>query len=78
MVNPYKNPSDISSKDRVEAELEELLTKIHTSGEIKQKDLRKELPYSEAKASMLLCILKNRHKIRKTKVGRDNFIEARS
>jgi len=78
MVNSYINPSDISSKERVEADLKELLTKIRISEEIKQADLRKQLPYSEAKASMLLSILKNRHKIRKTKVGRENYIEART
>jgi uncharacterized membrane protein len=76
MVNSYLNPSDISSKDRVESELEELLRNIYVCGCIPQKELRSLLPYGEAKASLLLSVLEARHQIRKVRIGRENLIEA--
>lgn len=43
-------------------------------GRITQKNLRKKLPYSEAKVSLMLADLEDRGLIRKIKVGRGNII----
>lgn len=43
-------------------------------GRIAQAELRKELPYSEAKVTLMLADLEDRGYIRKIKKGRGNII----
>jgi uncharacterized membrane protein len=56
-------------------DLQEILRIIRGSGgRIKQADLRRKLPYSEAKVSLMLADLESRGLIRKIKRGRGNII----
>lgn len=50
---------------------------LHMGGRVTQKDLRKKVPYSEAKVSLMLADLEDRGFIRKIKKGRSNIIIAR-
>lgn len=64
-------------------ELPDDLKNIHqiilaAGGRITQKDLRKKIPYSEAKVSLMLDDLENRGFIKKFKKGRANIILAES
>ena len=43
-------------------------------GRITQKELRKEMPLSEAKVSLLISELEHKNKIEKIKKGRGNII----
>ena len=43
-------------------------------GRITQKELRKKLPYSEAKVSLMVADLEGRGMVRKIKKGRGNII----
>lgn len=56
-------------------DLQEVMGKIRESdGRINQLELRKKLPYSEAKVSLMLADLESRGLIRKIKKGRGNII----
>lgn len=50
---------------------------VDVGGRVTQKDLRKKLPYSEAKVSLMLADLEDRGFIRKIKKGRSNIIIAK-
>lgn len=59
-------------------EQRELLEKIKSSGgRLKQKDLRKQVEYSEAKVSLDLDVLESQGLIKRIKKGRGNIIIAR-
>ncbi|MBI3588524.1 hypothetical protein HY095_04980 [Candidatus Micrarchaeota archaeon] len=58
------------------AEEREVLEQLALSGGIlTQKDLRKRLPYGEARVSLLLSALEKQGKIRRIKQGRGNIIK---
>ncbi|MFH0961440.1 MAG: hypothetical protein V1820_02040 [archaeon] len=62
-------------KKNLDPELAEILEKISAAGgRIIQRELRREMPYSEAKASLLLSELEARGLVRKYKRGRANLI----
>ncbi len=68
-----ENDEPVASKD-----LHNLLAIIKQhDGRITQKDLRKELPYSEAKVSLMLDELESQDKVKKIKKGRGNIIVLR-
>jgi uncharacterized membrane protein len=58
---------------------DELLSKVmkiikEEDGRTTQKDIRKKIPLSEAKVSLLIAVLEDQGKIRKIKKGRGNII----
>jgi LPXTG-motif cell wall-anchored protein len=53
---------------------EKLLDMVDAEGRITQKELRKALPLSEAKISLMISDLESRGEIRKIKKGRGNII----
>jgi uncharacterized membrane protein len=56
-------------------ELEDLLAIIRKEGgRITQQELRRQMPYSEAKVSLMLAELEDQGRIRKIKKGRGNII----
>ncbi|HLC84227.1 MAG TPA: hypothetical protein VJH22_00355 [Candidatus Nanoarchaeia archaeon] len=68
-----ENDEPVASKD-----LNTLLAIIkNNDGRITQKDLRKELPYSEAKVSLMLDELESQDKVKRIKKGRGNIIVLR-
>ncbi|VVB89461.1 Uncharacterised protein [uncultured archaeon] len=76
--NPV-HPAEISDigKEELPSDLKELYDIIlKTGGRITQKELRKKLPYSEAKVSLMLDDLEERGLIKKIKKGRANIILA--
>ncbi len=75
-ITPEKLPPDVASKTaELPDDLRELYAIIQrTGGRTTQKDLRKEIRYSEAKVSLMLDDLENRGYIKKIKKGRSNII----
>jgi uncharacterized membrane protein len=64
-----------ATTNEISPDASEVILKIETAGgRINQRDLRKSLPYSEAKASLILSELEARGIIRKFKRGRGNLI----
>jgi uncharacterized membrane protein len=69
--------ADKAGKFEAETEaddLGELADFIRKNKRVKQKDIRKEFPMSEAKISLMLTDLESQGKIRKIKKGRGNII----
>ncbi len=62
---------DVSGKDAPEVIIH-LLT--NAGGRLTQKDLRKHLPYSEAKVSLAIAELESKGKVQKIKKGRGNIL----
>ncbi|MBU0461991.1 MAG: transcriptional regulator, partial [Nanoarchaeota archaeon] len=60
----------------IESDYEKLIVgMLHKNeGRITQKELRKEIPLSEAKISLLISELEHKSKIEKIKKGRGNII----
>ncbi len=70
-----KLPKQKASKEELPKELKEVLKIIEKSGgRINQLELRKQLPYSEAKVSLMIADLESREFIRKIKKGRGNIL----
>jgi uncharacterized membrane protein len=73
-----KDARESSKKNVVEEQLDEfehkLLSIIKKNKRITQKDLRREIPLSEAKISLIISDLESKGKIRKIKKGRGNII----
>jgi len=73
-----KDSRESSKKNVVEEQLDEfehkLLSIIKKNKRITQKDLRREIPLSEAKISLIISDLESKGKIRKIKKGRGNII----
>lgn len=66
---------EVPKKETKKPELEDLLAIIKKEGgRITQKDLRKQMPYSEGKISLMLAELESQGKIKKIKRGRGNII----
>ena len=61
-------------KDNLDEETQKVLNIIKKQKRIKQRDLRKELKFSDSKLSLILIDLENRQLIRKIKKGRGNII----
>jgi uncharacterized membrane protein len=73
--NSSKYNSDTASKDIVIDEYEfKVLTIIKKEKRTTQKDIRKAIPLSEAKISLILTDLESQGKIRKIKKGRGNVL----
>lgn len=63
------------AKPAVKADLEQVLAFIKSEGgRTTQKELRKAIPYSEAKISLMLAELESQGRLRKIKKGRGNII----
>jgi uncharacterized membrane protein len=70
-----KAPEGQEKKPTPKADLEEILAFIRKEGgRTTQKDLRKAIPYSEAKISLMIAELESQGKVRKIKKGRGNII----
>lgn len=65
--NP-ENKTEFSLKEKILEEIELL------EGRATQKDIRKKIPYSESKISLVITELEHEGKIRKIKKGRGNII----
>ncbi len=71
IISEAEKPAEETSKE----DLNELISAIKKlGGRTTQKDLRKELPYSEAKISLMLTELEHKGKIERIKKGRGNII----
>lgn len=81
-IRPRKKPTQVKAVEAppikvvgLPDDLKEVMEKIMESdGRINQLELRKKLPYSEAKVSLMLADLESRGLIRKIKKGRGNII----
>jgi len=81
-IRPKKKPTQVKAFEAppikvvgLPEDLQEVIEKIRESdGRISQLELRKKLPYSEAKISLMLTDLESRGLIRKIKKGRGNII----
>lgn len=77
-INTHESSSPekkIISTEPLSREHKEILDIIRSNGgAMAQKDLRKYLAYSEAKASMMLLYLEKRGKIQKVREGRGNIL----
>ncbi len=70
-------PASIAEPENIPEDLRNLYDMIlKAGGRITQKELRKKMPYSEAKVSLMLDDLENRGLIKKIKKGRSNIIIA--
>lgn len=68
---PAKEEKKVSAK----ADLEEILAFVRKEGgRTTQKDLRRAIPYSEAKISLMIAELEAQGKLKKIKKGRGNII----
>lgn len=68
-------PKLLPQEAELDEEAREALKKIRENeGRITQKELRKQLPYSEAKASLIVSELEARGLVKKFKKGRGNII----
>jgi uncharacterized membrane protein len=72
-IKKRKDKTNINLEDEDEL-LEQIYQIIKKEKRTTQKDLRKKLPYSEAKISLVLSELENKGKIEKIKKGRSNII----
>jgi uncharacterized membrane protein len=62
-------------KQATKADLEDILAFVRKEGgRTTQKDLRKAIPYSEAKISLMIAELESQGKLKKIKKGRGNII----
>lgn len=61
-------------KKQQQEERNEVLDIVVKEGRILQKDLRKKLPYSEAKVSLMISELEAQGKIKRIKKGRGNIL----
>jgi uncharacterized membrane protein len=69
-----KQPTQ-ETKRPAKADLEEILAFVRREGgRTTQKDLRKAIPYSEAKISLMIAELESQGKLKKIKKGRGNII----
>ena len=71
-VAQKKEPKSEEEENSLPAKILEIIKK--QDGRITQKDLRKQLPYSEAKISLVVTELEAKGKIQKIKKGRANVI----
>lgn len=72
---PEEKKEGQEKKQAAKADLEEILAFIRKEGgRTTQKDLRKAIPYSEAKISLMIAELESQGKVRKIKKGRGNII----
>lgn len=63
------------AKPATKADLEDILAFVRKEGgRTTQKDLRKAIPYSEAKISLMIAELESQGKLKKIKKGRGNII----
>ncbi len=80
IIKKIKKPKLLLSVERQieessKEDLNELISVVKKlGGRTTQKDLRKELPYSEAKISLMLTELEHKKKIERIKKGRGNVI----
>ncbi len=73
--NSFNGTADASGNNSFEDELKQRVYAIIIEEKrIRQKDLRKKFPYSEAKISLILSELQEEGKIRKIKKGRGNIV----
>jgi uncharacterized membrane protein len=69
-----KNKLDVASNESVDEYEQKILNIIKKEKRTTQKDVRKEIPLSEAKISLILTDLEAKGKIRKIKKGRGNIL----
>jgi uncharacterized membrane protein len=69
------SPEKLEAKPAQKADLAEIIAFIKKEGgRTTQKDLRKAIPYSEAKISLMIAELESKGKVKKIKKGRGNII----
>lgn len=74
-ASPRQETSNEAQKPVKKADLEEILAFIRKEGgRTTQKDLRKAIPYSEAKISLMIAELEAAGKVQKIKKGRGNIL----
>lgn len=71
--NVFNNVSENEKKEDTDL-VSKILNLIKENERMTQKDIRKSIPYSEAKISLILTQLENERKIKKIKKGRGNII----
>ncbi len=70
-----RRPSGEAPKKTPKADLEEILAFVRKEGgRTTQKDLRRAIPYSEAKISLMIAELESQGRLKKIKKGRGNII----
>lgn len=68
-------PAPVEKKVNAKADLEEILAFVRKEGgRTTQKDLRRAIPYSEAKISLMITELESQGKLKKIKKGRGNIL----
>jgi uncharacterized membrane protein len=73
LINVLRNPAMKRDTDR-EGSDEDILSLIRKQKRITQKDIRKIIPLSEAKISLVIADLESQGRIRKIRKGRGNII----
>ena len=68
----FKKKKKVVGDDELTSQVVSIIKK--EGGRINQKDLRKQMPYSEAKISLIISELEKKDKIKKLKKGRGNII----
>ncbi len=72
---PEDKKEEQEKKPMQKADLEEILAFVRKEGgRTTQKDLRRAIPYSEAKISLMIAELEHQGKVKKIKKGRGNII----